>query len=174
MNARQKAKQLKKEVAKLREERKPGSKWLKIDGCGFKQPEPKNYLTDISPFEETGIFQVRIGQTTLEGIIHPDDKMITVDDSKIDHALDCALAYNKGYNAAEDYYYSRETERIEIINLNDKRVMSYQKPPGVLKARLARQIGEAIIDKGLFETFEDQDGERRIITERTIVEVIRR
>ena len=40
-------------------------------------------------------------------------------------------------------------------------------------ARLARQIGEAIIKKGLFKTFEEQDGEGRIKTERTIVEVIR-
>ena len=173
MNARQKAKKLKKEVEKLREERKPGSKWLKIDGCRFKPPEPKNYLTDTSPFEETGIIQVRIRKTILEGEINPDDKIITLDDAKLDKSLDCAYSYTKGYNTAKEYY-AKEIETIKVCQIVDDRFIGFSKKlPGVLEDELIWEIGEQIYKKGLYTKETDPEDQDTIRTQTFYVDVVR-
>ena len=175
MNARQKVKKLKKEVEKLKEKRKPGSKWLRIDEAGFKQPEPNLYLTDISPFKEAGIFQVKIGQTILEGRIEPEDKVFVVEDSKIDQALDYVLAFDHGYDVAEEEFYSKKIEKIKVCQIIDDRFIGFSKKlPGVLKDELIWEIGEQIYKKGLYTKETDPEDQDTIRTETIYVDVVRK
>lgn len=89
MNARQKAKKLKKELAELKADRTNGFKWLKIDGISIKREEPR-FWYDNNPvyIREPITYVIRIGHTQVEfAPSYPDDELIVIDSKKLDEAI---------------------------------------------------------------------------------------
>lgn len=89
MNARQKAKKLKKELEELKADKTNGFKWLKIDGLRIKE-EPRLYYDNI-PIMLNYIpvtYEIRIGHTTVEITLEdPEDRLIVIDSKKFDEAI---------------------------------------------------------------------------------------
>lgn len=90
MNARQKAKKLKKELAELKADRTNGNKWLKIDGLRIKREEPRLWY-DNTPMVLNYIpitYEIRIGHTMVEFTPEdPKDTLIVIDSKKLDEAI---------------------------------------------------------------------------------------
>lgn len=90
MNARQKAKKLKKELADLKADRTNGFKWLKIDGFRIKEEKPRLWYDNI-PMVLNYIpitYEIRIGHMTVEITLEdPEDKLIVIDSKKFDEAI---------------------------------------------------------------------------------------
>ena len=92
MNARQKAKMLKKELAELKADKTNGFTWLRIDG--IRQKEPSWLYYDNTPtYRVLPItYEIQIGHTTVEITPEdPEDLLITIDSKKLDKALEEAL-----------------------------------------------------------------------------------
>lgn len=90
MNARQKAKKLKKELEELKADRTNGNKWLKIDGFGIKREEPRLWY-DNTPMVLNYIpntYEIQIGHTAVEFTPEdPKDTLIVIDSKKLDEAI---------------------------------------------------------------------------------------
>lgn len=90
MNARQKAKKLKKELEELKADKTNGFKWLKIDGVRIKREEPRLYYDNIPVILNyiPNIYEIRIGHTTVEfSLENPEDRLIVIDSKKLDEAI---------------------------------------------------------------------------------------
>ena len=89
MNARQKAKNLKKQIEELKADKTNGFKWLKIDG--FSQREKPRLWYDNTPLILNYIpvtYEIRIGHTTVEITLEdPEDRLIVIDSKKLDEAI---------------------------------------------------------------------------------------
>lgn len=83
MNARQKAKMLKKELAELKADKTNGCKWLRVDEM-YYEPEAGYYFSDKPFIPAYPVFNVRIGKTILRGVIRYDDEIVTIDSEKLD------------------------------------------------------------------------------------------
>jgi len=90
VNARQKAKKLKKELEELKADKANGFKWLKIDGLRIKREEPRLWY-DNTPVIFNYIpvtYEIRIGHTTVEITLEdPEDRLIVIDSKKFDEAI---------------------------------------------------------------------------------------
>ena len=88
MNARQKAKKLKKELAELKADRTNGFKWLKIDGISIKREEPR-FWYDNNPLyiREPTTYVIQIGHTQIEVAPNYPDELIVIDSEKLDEAI---------------------------------------------------------------------------------------
>ena len=90
MNARQKAKKLKKELAELKADKTNGLKWLKIDGIRIKREEPRLWY-DNTPMVLNYIpitYEIQIGHTAVEITPEdPKDTLIVIDSKKLDEAI---------------------------------------------------------------------------------------
>lgn len=92
MNARQKAKKLKKELEELKADKTNGFTWLRIDG--IRQKEPSYLYYDNFPIYRRlpTTYEIRIGHTTVEITPEdPEDLLITINSKKLDKALEEAL-----------------------------------------------------------------------------------
>jgi hypothetical protein len=90
MNARQKAKKLKKELEELKADKTNGCKWLKIDGLGIKREAPNLWYDNTLKFcrRIPNTYEIRIGHTTVEITLeNPEDKLIVIDSKKLDEAI---------------------------------------------------------------------------------------
>ena len=88
MNARQKAKRLKKELEEMKADKTNGFKWLKIDGISIKEEPRLWYDNTRYIFNEPPTYIIRIGQTQAEFTpINPDDTLIIIDSKKLDEAI---------------------------------------------------------------------------------------
>lgn len=90
MNARQKAKKLKKELEELKADKKNGSKWLKIDGIIKIREEPRLWFDNLPIILNyiPNIYEVRIGHTTVEiKLEDPKDRLIVIDSKEFDKAV---------------------------------------------------------------------------------------
>lgn len=90
MNARQKAKKLKKELEALKADKTYGFKWLKIDGIGIKREEPNLWYDNTLKLcrRIPNTYEIRIGHTQMEFTPnHPDDELIVIDSKKLDEAI---------------------------------------------------------------------------------------
>lgn len=90
MNARQKAKKLKKELELLKQEKAVyGNLWLKIDGYQVEQEFPELYLNNEHRlYMPRNVYTVIIG--TMRAKFHPispDDKMIFIKSDMLDKRL---------------------------------------------------------------------------------------
>ena len=89
MNARQKAKNLKKELEELKADKTNGFKWLKIDG--FSKREETYLYYDNTPLIYKYIpitYEIRIGHTMVEITLEdPEDRLIVIDSKKLDEAI---------------------------------------------------------------------------------------
>ena len=89
MNARQKAKKLKKEFEELKADKTNGFKWLKIDDFRIKEEPCLCYnktLIMLNYFPVT--YEIRIGHTTVEITLEdPKDRLIVIDSKKFDEAI---------------------------------------------------------------------------------------
>lgn len=83
MNARQKAKKLKKELAEVKADKANGGKWLRIDEFYYEPTEDFFYEKPLLMQRET--FNVRIGKTILQGVIAWDDEIHIIDSDKLDN-----------------------------------------------------------------------------------------
>lgn len=88
MNARQKAKKLKKELEKIKADKTNGFKWLKIDGFSRKE-EPRLYYDNIPLIHYIPVtYEIQIGHTTVEITLEdPEDILVVIDSAKLDAAL---------------------------------------------------------------------------------------
>ena len=87
MNARQKAKKLKKELAELKADKTNGCKWLRVDETYYEPQEDffyNNFYSDKPLISAHSVFNVRIGKTILKGVIAYDDEIVTIDSEKLD------------------------------------------------------------------------------------------
>lgn len=92
MNARQKAKKLKKELEELKADKTNGFKWLKIDGFRIKEPSYSYY--DNFPIYRVlpTTYEIQIGHTIVEIMLEdPEDLFVVIDSKKLDKALEEAL-----------------------------------------------------------------------------------
>lgn len=89
MNARQKAKKLKKELEELKADKTNGFKWLKIDE--FSQSEEPRLWYDNTPMILKYIpvtYEIQIGHTTVEVTLEdPEDRLIVIDSKKLDECI---------------------------------------------------------------------------------------
>ena len=89
MNARQKAKKLKKELEELKADKTNGFKWLRIDG--FRIIEKPRLWYDNTPVILNYIpiiYEIQIGHTTVEiSLEDPEDRLIVIDSKKFDEAI---------------------------------------------------------------------------------------
>lgn len=97
MNARQKIKQLKKELLALKEDKSiHGNLWLKIDGFSVEQDFPfPEYELSLANENMTKIYFPHNIYTIIVGSmrakfcpIDPDDKLIIINSEKLDKALE--------------------------------------------------------------------------------------
>lgn len=88
MNARQKAKKLKKELAELKADKTNGYKWLKIDDAECKTEDEYNPFCEIPKILLRKKVIITCGQTKLVGEIVNDGDLIIVDSKKLDKAYD--------------------------------------------------------------------------------------
>jgi hypothetical protein len=90
MNARQKAKKLKKELEARKADKTIGFKWLKIDGFRIKGEEPRLWYDNV-PMVLKYIpitYEIQIGHTTVEFTPEdPEDTLIVIDSKKLDEAI---------------------------------------------------------------------------------------
>lgn len=90
MNARQKAKKLKKELEELKADKTNGFKWLKIDGIGIKREDPSLWYSNTLLVRMCipNTYEIRIGHTTVEITLEdPEDRLIVIDSKKLDEAI---------------------------------------------------------------------------------------
>lgn len=88
MNARQKAKKLKKELAELKADRTNGFTWLKIDGIRQKETPSCLWYDNIPIFRIPITYEVQIGHMRAEFTPEsPEDSLITIDSKKLDEAI---------------------------------------------------------------------------------------
>lgn len=89
MNARQKAKKLKKELEEMKADKTNGFKWLKIDEIRIE--EKPRFWYDNTPMILNYIpntYKIRIGHTTVEITLEdPEDILIVIDSKKLDEAI---------------------------------------------------------------------------------------
>lgn len=83
MNARQKAKMLKKELTELKADKTNGCKWLRVDET-YYEPQEDFFYSDKPFIPAYPVFNVRIGKTILRGVIAYDDEIVTIDSEKLD------------------------------------------------------------------------------------------
>lgn len=83
MNARQKIKRLKKELAEVKTDKANGGKWLRIDEFYYEPIE--DYFSDKPYLIRQEKFNVRIGKTILQGVIAWDDEIYIIDSDKLDN-----------------------------------------------------------------------------------------
>ncbi len=100
MNARQKAKKLKKELEELKADKTNGFKWLKIDGLRIKEENPilwnDNTPTTLIYIPIT--YEIRIGHTAVEITLEDsEDELIVIDSKKFDGVIEQKEVYKKGY-----------------------------------------------------------------------------
>jgi hypothetical protein len=89
LNARQKAKKLKKELEELKADKTNGFKWLKIDGISMHE-KPRLWYdnTPIILNYLPVVYEIRIGHTTVEiSLEDPEDRLIVIDSKKFDEAI---------------------------------------------------------------------------------------
>jgi hypothetical protein len=107
MNARQKAKKLKKELEKLKADRTGAFKWLKIDGAGVRmEPNEFNYYSDDRIIVQRQIYQFRIGKTVFESELASGDELVIIDSEKLDNAYKNAM---KMREVEDEIYQSMDT-----------------------------------------------------------------
>lgn len=89
MNARQKAKKLKKEIESLKADRTNGFTWLKIDGIRQKEEPSCLWYDNTSIYRRLPItYEVQIGHMRAEFTPEsPEDLLITIDSKKLDEAI---------------------------------------------------------------------------------------
>lgn len=102
MNARQKAKKLKKELEELKADRTGGFKWLKIDNIVEKELDPyywswiNNHPT-LRAIPQSYEIQIGAMRATFTPAI-TNDTLVVIDSSKLDQALNDALERRKEQN----------------------------------------------------------------------------
>ena len=104
MNARQKAKKLKKELAELKADRTNGFTWLKIDGIRQKEEPSCLWYDNIPIYRRLPItYEVQIGHMRAEFTPEsPEDMLITIDSKKLDEAIKNRMGgAGNGNNAVE-------------------------------------------------------------------------
>ena len=92
MNARQKAKKLKKELEELKTDKTNGFKWLKIDGFRIKEPSYL-YYDNFSVYRvPPTTYEIQIGHTAVEIMLEdPEDLFVVIDSKKLDKEFEEAL-----------------------------------------------------------------------------------
>lgn len=116
MNARQKAKKLKKELEELKADRTGGFKWLKIDDIVEKELDPYfwNSINNHLMFREIPqSYEIQIG--AMRATFTPaltNDTLVVIDSSKLDQALNDALERRKEQNR-KAYEYTKKLERVK-------------------------------------------------------------
>ena len=88
MNARQKAKKLKKELEDLKADKTNGFMWLKIDGIGIVKEEPQLYFNDKLAYRNQYAYEIRIGTMRMKCTpMNDEDTLIVIDSKKLDEAI---------------------------------------------------------------------------------------
>ena len=116
MNARQKAKKLKKELEELKADRTGGFKWLKIDNIVEKELDPYywNSINNHLMFRAIPTtYEIQIGamRATFTPAI-TNDTLVVIDSSKLDQAYIDALERRKEQNR-KAYEYTKKLERVK-------------------------------------------------------------
>jgi hypothetical protein len=84
LNARQKAKKLKKELEELKADKTNGCKWLRIDGLRIIPPAYFYYNDKLAEPEK---YQIIIGKSIFEGELFDPDILVVIDSEKLDKAI---------------------------------------------------------------------------------------